>query len=84
MFAPILIIQLTYKSLWFLFVIIPLIGKGELPKEVILIIMLFALCISEQYAEATIELVLCQRQIPTMVRVHVEAVNVIAEWASDR
>lgn len=37
---------------------------------------------SEQYAEATIELVLGARQIPTTARVRVEAVNVIAEWAS--
>jgi len=37
---------------------------------------------SEQYAEATIELVLGQRQIPTGARVRVEAVQVIAEWAS--
>jgi hypothetical protein len=37
---------------------------------------------SEQYAEATIELVLGRRQIPTTVRVSVEAVQVIAEWAS--
>lgn len=39
---------------------------------------------SEQFAEATIEFVLGRRQIPTTVRVRVEAVNVIAEWASDR
>jgi hypothetical protein len=37
---------------------------------------------SEQYAEATIELVLGERQIPTTARVRVEAVRVIAGWAS--
>ena len=37
---------------------------------------------SEQYAEATIELVLGRRQIPTTARVSPEAVRVIAEWAS--
>jgi hypothetical protein len=37
---------------------------------------------SEQYAEATIEVVLGSRQIPTTARVSVEAVQVIAEWAA--
>lgn len=37
---------------------------------------------SEQFAEATIELVLGERQIPTTARVRIEAVNVIAKWAS--
>ena len=37
---------------------------------------------SEQYAEAVIELVLGRRQIPTTARVSVEAVQVIAEWAT--
>lgn len=37
---------------------------------------------SEQYAEATIVLVLGGRQIPTKVRVRDEAVRVIAEWAA--
>lgn len=36
---------------------------------------------SEQYAEATIELVLGRRQIPTKVRVIKEAIRVIEEWA---
>ena len=39
---------------------------------------------SEQYAEATIELVLGRRQIPTRVRVSREAVEVIEAWASRR
>ncbi len=39
---------------------------------------------SEQYAEATIELVLGSRQIPTTARVSVEAVRVIAQWASGK
>ena len=39
---------------------------------------------SEQYAEATIEVVLGSRQIPTTARVSVEAVHVIAEWASGK
>jgi hypothetical protein len=39
---------------------------------------------SEQYAEATIELVLGSRQIPTTARVSVEAVQVIAAWASGK
>lgn len=37
---------------------------------------------SEQYAEATIELVLGSRQIPTAARVSPEAVQVIAAWAA--
>lgn len=37
---------------------------------------------SEQFAEATIELVLGRRQIPTTARVRAEAVKVIADWAS--
>ena len=37
---------------------------------------------SEQYAEATIVLVLGERRIPTKVRVRDEAVCVIAEWAT--
>jgi hypothetical protein len=39
---------------------------------------------SEQYAEAAIELVLGERQIPTTVRVQEEAVAVLASWASGR
>ncbi len=39
---------------------------------------------SEQYAEGTIELVLGRRQMPTGVRVRVEAVQVIERWASGR
>jgi hypothetical protein len=37
---------------------------------------------SEQYAEATIELVLGRRQIPTEVRVTQEAIHVIEVWAA--
>lgn len=37
---------------------------------------------SEQYAEATIELVLGDRRIPTKVRVTREAIHVVAEWAA--
>ncbi len=37
---------------------------------------------SEQYAEATIELVLGRRQIPTNARVTREAIRVVKEWAS--
>lgn len=37
---------------------------------------------SEQYAEAAIELVLGERQIPTTVRVQNEAIDVLAQWAS--
>ena len=37
---------------------------------------------SEQYAEATIELVLGRRQIPTKVRVTRAAVRIIEEWAA--
>jgi hypothetical protein len=37
---------------------------------------------SEQYAEATIEVVLGRRQIPTTARVTTEAVRVIAQWAA--
>jgi len=37
---------------------------------------------SEQYAEATIVLVLGRRQIPTKVRIKEEAVRAIAEWAT--
>lgn len=42
---------------------------------------LWATIPSEQYAEATIELVLGQRQIPTNVRVAREAIQIIEEWA---
>ncbi len=38
---------------------------------------------SEQYAEATIEVVLGERQIPTTARVNPEAVRVIEQWAAD-
>ncbi len=37
---------------------------------------------SEQYAEATIELVLGRRQIPTTARVRPQAVRVISEWVA--
>ncbi len=37
---------------------------------------------SEQYAEATIEVVLGTREIPTTVRVSPEAVRVVARWAA--
>jgi hypothetical protein len=37
---------------------------------------------SEQYAEATIELVLGGRPIPTQVHVTLEAIGVIGEWAA--
>ncbi len=37
---------------------------------------------SEQYAEATVELVLGRRQIPTKVRVTQEAIHVIEAWAA--
>ena len=39
---------------------------------------------SEQYAEATIEVVLGRRPIPTTARVTTEAVRVIAQWAAGR
>lgn len=39
---------------------------------------------AEQYAEATIELVLGRRPIPTTARVRPEAVQVIAEWAAGK
>lgn len=38
---------------------------------------------SEQYAEATIELVLGRREIPTKIRVTQEMVHVIEVWATD-
>jgi hypothetical protein len=37
---------------------------------------------SEQYAEATVELVLDRRQIPTKIRVSREAVHAVAAWAA--
>ena len=37
---------------------------------------------SEQYAEATIELVLGKRPIPTPVRVTREAIRIVEEWAA--
>jgi hypothetical protein len=39
---------------------------------------------AEQYAEATIEVVLGRRQIPTGAQVRTEAVDVIARWAAGR
>ena len=44
-FAPILIIQLTYKSLWFVLVIMPLMLNGELPPEAITFIIVYGLLI---------------------------------------
>lgn len=44
----------------------------------------WALIPSEQFAEATIVLVLGERSIPTTARVRAEAVAVIAGWASGR
>jgi hypothetical protein len=44
-FAPILIIQLSYKGLWFFLVIIPLVMSRELPREAIIFIVLFGLYI---------------------------------------
>jgi hypothetical protein len=37
---------------------------------------------SEQFAEATVELVLDRRQIPTKIRVSKEAVQAVAAWAA--
>jgi len=44
-FAPVLLLQLFYKSLWFIFVVIPLIAAGELPYNSIPLVLLFALFI---------------------------------------
>ena len=41
-FAPILLLQMTYKSIWFLGVIIPLVLKGQLPQYALTSIILFA------------------------------------------
>ncbi len=44
----------------------------------------WAMIPSEQYAEATIEVVLGRRQIPTTARVSVDAVRVIRQWAEGK
>ena len=44
----------------------------------------WALIPSEHYAEATVELVLGQRQIPTNIRVSREALQVLKDWVNDK
>ena len=39
--APILILQLTYKTIWFIGIIVPLILKGKLPPYAILNIIVY-------------------------------------------
>ena len=41
-FTPILLLQMTYKIIWFLGVIIPLIFKGQLPQDALISIIIFA------------------------------------------
>jgi hypothetical protein len=41
-FVPILLLQMTYKTIWFLGVILPLVFKGQLPKYAIIYIAVFA------------------------------------------
>ena len=44
-FVPILLLQLTYKIVWFVGVILPLLIAGKLPSEAITTIVIFALTI---------------------------------------
>ena len=44
-FVPILFYQLTYKTIWFIFVVIPLVIAGNLPQEAALTVVIFALTI---------------------------------------
>ena len=41
-FLPILLLQLFYKSIWFIGVVIPLINSGNFPLSAILILVIFA------------------------------------------
>lgn len=41
-FSPILLLQLFYKSIWFVGVVIPLISSGKFPLYAILILVIFA------------------------------------------
>ncbi len=41
-FLPILFLQLFYKSIWFIGVVIPLINSGEFPLSAILLLVIFA------------------------------------------
>jgi hypothetical protein len=41
-FAPILLLQMVYKTIWFLGVILPMVFKGQLPKHVIIYTAIFA------------------------------------------
>ncbi|MDH4217882.1 MAG: hypothetical protein OEY18_07080 [Candidatus Aminicenantes bacterium] len=41
-FSPILLLQLTYKVIWFIGVIIPLLISGQFPSYAILLVVIFA------------------------------------------
>jgi hypothetical protein len=41
-FVPILLLQMSYKIIWFLGVILPLVFKGQLPQYAIINIVIFA------------------------------------------
>jgi hypothetical protein len=41
-FAPILLLQMTYKIIWFIGVILPMVFKGQLPWYALIFIMIFA------------------------------------------
>jgi hypothetical protein len=44
-FAPILLLQLVYKTLWFIGVVLPLLVTGRFPASEILTVVIFALVI---------------------------------------
>lgn len=41
-FSPVLLLQLTYKLLWFIGVILPLLLKGSLPQHAVVYMVIFA------------------------------------------
>jgi len=41
-FAPILLLQMTYKIIWFIGVILPMVFKGNIPWYALIFIMIFA------------------------------------------
>jgi hypothetical protein len=41
-FSPVLLLQLTYKLLWFIGVILPLLLKGSLPPHAVVYMVIFA------------------------------------------
>ena len=41
-FVPVLLLQLCYKTIWFIGVILPLLVKGQLPQQTIPLVIIYA------------------------------------------